>query len=256
MIDYKNSIVLVGGVGAGKSLVGRAISRKTGMEQLTLDEFRHLPLMPEIDRVLNDPNLPPRRRDEYTRFKYLRARYPNIRNYEQFGFSVSSSQYLEHHFGKIAWHYYNKAFENMLLQDVCANVSGAVIIDTGGGMPICLDEEYAKLRDKFESLNKGLFYREFAHLDMVSKEVTHAPYKEFSNVLYLKTPENRVDKSARANDDILTRYFESSGDYNRVSTMTIDTTGLYTDGKPNMNHLDNITNQIIDSVTTHTLIGE
>ena len=71
MIDYQNSIVLVGTVGAGKSLVGRALSRRLHIDIITADEFRHLPTMLEIDKVLAEPDLSARRKDEFERYRYF-----------------------------------------------------------------------------------------------------------------------------------------------------------------------------------------
>ena len=186
MIDYKNSIVFIGGVGAGKSLVSRALADKLGLQVITADEFRHLPKMNEILKTLADPHLPPRIKDEYTRYHHLRSKYPSIKNYSDFGFNPEASRYLERTFGKEAWHYYQKQFENLLIQDICANVQGAVILDTGGGMPVSLDPEYDGLREKFELINSALFHREFKHLDMISKDVTSKIYSKFEHIVYLK----------------------------------------------------------------------
>lgn len=258
MIDYKKSIVLVGGVGAGKSLVGRAISRKTGLEIITADEFRHLPTMKEINSVLQEDNLSPRKRDEYIRFKYLREKYPDIKNYSQFGFKFEVSQFLEKNFGKVAWHYYQKQFENLLVQDICDKVSGAIVLDTGGGMPISLDREYDNLRAKFESIDSTLFHREFTHLDMVSKDVTHNIYFKFENVVYLKFAEDIMYRSRRAQGDFIGSKFVESKDYEAVSTITVDTTGLYVSGNPNFAVLDNIVDNIIQNtgISADTMEGE
>ena len=249
MIDYANSIVIIGGVGVGKTLVSNRLASIVGMEKLTVDEFRHLPLMKDIKNTLSHPDLPPRMRDEYLRYKHLREKYPNIRNYSQFGFKPAVSQYLEHNFGKVAWHYYQKAFENMLVLELCEKLDGAVILDIGGGMPVSLDNEYSRLRSKFETLDRKLFYKEFNHLDMVGKGVTHAIYERFDNVVYLKSPEHKVDKSERAQDGVITKYFEISGDYETVADITIDTTGLYVGGKYVEEKLDNIVRDIEDKVS-------
>ena len=246
MIDYKNSIVLIGSVGAGKSLVSRALAAKLGLQVITTDEFRHLPKMDEILKTLSDPYLPPRIKDEYIRYQHLRSKYPSIRNYSDFGFNPESSKYLERNFGKIAWHYYQKQFENLLIQDICANIQGAVILDTGGGMPISLDQEYAELRNKFENINSSLFHREFKHIDMISKAITSDIYSKFEHIVYLKMPDSIIDRSDRAQDDYIGKKFIESGDYDKIATDVVDTTGLYVDGKPQHNVLDTITNNIID----------
>lgn len=250
MIDYDNSVVIIGGVGVGKSLVSNRLSAVTGLEVVNVDEYRHLPTIKEIKKVLGDPHLPPPRRDEFLHYKHLREKHPNIRNYRQFGFKPEISQYLEHNFGKVAWHYYQKAFENMLMQDICENVSGAVILDVGGGMPVCLDREYDRLRAKFESLDRKLFYREFNHLDWVNKEVTHGIYTGFKNVIHLETPEHKSDRSDRALDNVLNRYFLASMDYEKVARTTIDTTGLFVGGKYVDSKLDSIIDTIEESMSS------
>ena len=50
MIDFENSIVMIGGVGAGKSLTSRALHEKTGMPVITTDILKRCPkTIEEID---------------------------------------------------------------------------------------------------------------------------------------------------------------------------------------------------------------
>ena len=186
----------------------------------------------------------------------MRNKYPNIRNYSQFGFKPEVSQYLEKHFGKVAWHYYQKQFENLLIQDICDKISGAIILDTGGGMPVSLDEDYSKLREKFESLDKDLFYREFSRLDMIGKSVTHDIYHRFDNVVYLKLPDEVLERSDRAQDDGISSKFVESKDYEQVSNMVIDTTGLYVHGRPNENGLNSVVDTIVENINNNEFMGE
>ena len=109
-----------------------------------------------------------------------------------------------------------------------------------------LDQEYDELRNKFERIDSTLFHREFKHIDMISKSVTGDIYSKFEHIVYLKMPDSIIDRSDRAQDDYIGKKFIESGDYDRLATDVVDTTGLYVDGKTQYNVLDTITNNIID----------
>ena len=241
MIDYKNSIVIIGAVGAGKGLVSKALARKLNMEVINCDEFRHLPSIKEIKRVLSSHDIPPRIHDEFLRYKHLREKYPNIKNYKDFGFKRDVSEYLKHNFGDTAWHFYQKAFENFLMQEICENVSGAVILDTGGGMPISFDEGYKTLQNKFISLDKKLFFKEFNHLDHIGKHITDAIFGNFENIIYLQMPEHKSQRSTKANENSFNKIALHSGDYDRLCTHKIHTDNLFSGN----NHSDVRLNQIV-----------
>lgn len=244
MIDYNSSVVLVGGLGAGKSLIARTLSKKHNVDYITVDEFRHLPSLKEIKQVLGNPNTPPRKHDEFLHYKHLREKYPTIKNYDDFGFKMNVAEYLRHNFGIVAWHYYVKAFENMLIEDICQKVNGTIILDTGAGFAVSLDDHYERLKQKFESLDKKLFYKEFNHLEYVGKDVTYNLFKPFKHVYYITIPEDKMLRSEKAQEDSFNKYTLHSGDYERVSTSTIDATGLFSTNPYNDSALHGVVESI------------
>ena len=244
MIDFNNSVVLVGGLGAGKSLIARTLSKKHKVEYITVDEFRHLPSLKVIKQVLGDHTTPPRKHDQFLHYKHLREKYPTIKSYDDFGFKMNVAEYLRHNFGIVAWHFYVKPFENMLIKDICEKVNGSIILDTGAGFAVSLDDNYSRLKTKFESLDKKLFNKEFNHLEYVNKDVTYNLFKPFKHVYYITMPEDKALRSEKAQGDELNKYALSSGDYEKVSTHTVDTTGLFST-KP---YNDGALHQIIENI--------
>ena len=250
MIDYNNSVVLIGAVGAGKSLIARTLSKKYGIEYITLDEFRHLPSITHINNVLNNVNTTPKKYDEFVRLKELREKYPNIRSYDDFGFNMYAAEYLRKNFGIVAWHYYVKPFENMLIKEVCEKVNGAIILDTGGGFAVSMDSRYLELKSKFESIDKELFYKEFKHLEYVGKDVTYNLFKPFKHIYHITVSQNGISDKAKEND--LNNYLLQSGDYEKICTDTIDTSGLFSNKPFSEDRLLNITNKIEQTYRSKT----
>ena len=158
---YENSIVLIGPVGAGKSLISTKLGEKTGMPVITTDLLRHCPKsMEEIDtkkrqivnRLAELDNCDSLDVDKVEigwlknqlwvckRQKEMRTLLPNVPNYEEMGFDGRVSNYARD-LGLVEWHFYQKQFENQLLKSIVANMQTPAIIDMGGGMAISLDEE-------------------------------------------------------------------------------------------------------------------
>lgn len=132
----------------------------------------------------------------------------------------------------------------MLLESICENVNGPVILDLGGGMPISLDGEYAKLQQRFLEINPTLFKMTFSHLDKIGEAQVKNVLGKFKNVCYLVLPTNLSNHGTRASNDVLNPMFVSSGQYETVSTTVkhINVEGMFTDEKKLKNILNQVTN--------------
>ena len=144
MIDYKNSIVLIGPQGVGKTLVAKKLSQQTGLPIISTDVFRFLPSLEEIRDYINDNSKDVRdlaKKSHFNGSAYdmirLRTTFPNIPNYYQLGFdeSVNNSFDIPYERG-----IYQTQFENALFDEICKNVNDPVILDTGCGSVLETDK--------------------------------------------------------------------------------------------------------------------
>ncbi len=275
----KNSIVLIGPAGVGKSTVARELGRIKNMPVVTLDLLRHCPASlteiesrkahlemrhDEIKQEINSSGSD-RLRSELIRDMMdldneiwvcgeqlkLRKMFPNVSNYEAMGFNGEVSHFIEDNFGKIAWHFYQKQFENMLLEQVMLAATEPCIFDLGGGMAVSLDEDYKALATKFKALDAERGSKNFEenfNLDKIGFEHIKNLLSQFSHVVSLELPEDYIYRDNRSAKDPLNSAFIASGQFDELATdesHKIDVGNLVlTRGEINKDRLAEIVNEI------------
>ncbi len=266
-----NSIVLIGPVGVGKSVIAENLHRKTNLPLITTDLMRHCPksldkikarkqfskqnfdkLKAELDMCVN-----PDRREEIKhnlrklendmwvcdRQFEMRKMLPKLPNYEDMGFNGKVSNFLSGKFGMVAWHFYQKRFETKLFSALIDQLDTPAIIDVGGGMPITLDKEYNEWAKKFKSMDENLYNQHF--------DITQIGFDKIKNtltgfnVINLELPQNYKQNFFKAKNNPINDNFIKSGQYKQLATTTITTNALITGNKVNEDVLNNITFQIV-----------
>jgi len=278
MIDYNNSFVMVGPAGVGKSVVSRELSKKTGLPVINFDILRGCPrtteeidsrittiknqikmIDMEIDKDSNDAvrfSLIKKRESLQNEIwvneerRKLRELMPNLPNYDDFGYSGDVSEFLRSKFGDVAWHYYQKQYEQLLLEGVCEHFNGPAILDLGGGLPISLDSEYDKLRETFLELSPELYYKHFNHLDKIGFDKVKSVIDRFDNVTYLKLPQDYSRHGTRASKDKLNQLFIASGNFETLATNIVPVDNLFVQDennnpKLNIEGLESIVDNVI-----------
>ncbi len=260
----KNSIVLIGPVGSGKSLISEALSQRIGLPVIPLDLMRHCPKSTqEIEHRMHDckkeiQDLGKNRRffdpmeyeDKmwgYERVLHkLRNQYemrkllPNLPNYFEMGYRGDVEDKLRK-YGIIAWHFYQKQFENQLLQALADQLNFPCIIDMGGGMVISLDDKYKTVVEEIKKHDPDLIkYFDFSKIgfDQI-KDVMG----QFSNVICLELPSNYKATMAKAGRDKLNESFIASGQFKELGT-PVSVDGLINGEKCNLERRDEIVDEI------------
>ena len=258
---FEKSIVLIGPVGVGKSLISRELHDKTGMPIITLDMMRFCPMdikeiqdtidheyeiikklenelrgpLSERDRIENKNQIDRLRGNIKSRNYEIEMRklLPNLPNYKQMGFKYQVSEAITQKYGEIGWHFYHKQFENQLLTALAEQLTQPCIIDTGGGVPIFLGEEYKTSDKKPEFLEKEP-YKSYFDLSQIDKEHITKFFDKFPNVVNLKLPPNYQQTMRKASEDKLNPLFVRSGQYDALAK-----------GKINIS-IDNLYSQELD----------
>ena len=227
---YKKSIVLSGVPGSGKTTVANELAKLTGMPIVSTDDLRSLPHANELNE-----NSPPHE-------IRLRKLLPNLPNYIDLGFRPEVQRNMESH-GHIGWFFYHKQFETMLLEQLLEQLPCAAIIDLGGGVPISLDRDFAKLGAELENRNPTAFARDF-NMKKIGFKKLQRIFKPFRNIVFLQLPENEpVFKEAREDEN--NRKMLSTGQYQKTATKTIVVENIKDNGKTNQKKLDNMVKKII-----------
>lgn len=269
---YNRSIIFTGPMGAGKTLISRELENVLNLPVVSTDLLRHCPhdikqieeRKKEIDVERNYLKLKisscadeKEKRELKQKLYDLNAEFEcrnrqiemrnflgDIKNYDDMGFDERATVYLRENFGEVAWHFYQKKFENALLEEIVNALPSPCILDLGGGMTISLDDDYKKLYSLFSSIDKNLTEKHLCkdlHFNKIKTIL-----KPFKNITYLKLPDNYKSQKTRASETHLNDIFISTGQYDKVATKTISVEGLIENGKINQTKLDSIISKTIE----------
>ena len=267
---FQQSIVFVGPAGVGKSLCSWKMGERLNLPVITMDYMRDCPTKIEeieskkekvekrisyieeiIDFVSEGKSRDlgrelSRLKNEcwvYQRQIEMRKILPNLPNYKQMGFKKDVSKFLNDNFGAVAWHYYQKQFENRLLKTAIEQIDRPVIFDLGGGMAISLDKDYKILDKELRGSNEKLYLQNF-NSDEIGFEHIKNLLEPFKNVVFLNPPKDYKTTMNRAGRDKLNETFLKTRQYDEVATLKEDTTGLIKGSSYNEKRL----NEILDDV--------
>ena len=264
------SIVLIGPVGAGKSLISSELSKVTGMPVVMFDLLRHCPKtveeiehrqvrikekIQELSNAFNSTTDAEARNamgQELRHFrnedwvcdmqKDMRRLLPNVPNYEDMGFNGEVSNFARS-LGDLAWNFYQKQFENQLLEAVMNQLQTPAILDTGGGVAVSLDDDFAvlaeQLYDKYPDVFSKYMNMNNIGFDIIQREMSKCP-----TVVNLVLPNNyaSMDK-ANGNQNINDRFI-ASGQYEQLATLNVPVEGLVEGNSVNRDRLGQIVNTI------------
>lgn len=252
---YQEVIFLIGPVGAGKSLISSELGKRNNLPVITMDMMRHCPksledILNELDKISNEikkcetqlksnPDKETKRKlnslynDKWIceRRYEMRKLLPNLPNYEELGFNGEVSNFIRDKFGIVGWHFYQKQFENQMLQALTQQLDFACIVDMGGGMSISLDEEYSKLDKQFRQLDEDLYLKHF-DLTKVGFAFIQESLSPFKNIVELQLPKD-YSMFERASKDELNATFISSGQNHQLATMTVNVGDIIKDNHIN-----------------------
>lgn len=259
MINKRKSIAIIGPAGVGKSLLSQRLADKTGLRVIHIDKLRHLKHLEELflerKRVeINIDNLQNHRLDIIKKQKSLlisavtkmflredllslnseidreqkhlediksdielRKFLPNLKNYNDMGFNSRTSKEYEKCFGFLGWHYYQKPFEVQLITELYSQLQGPYILDFGAGQAISLQQ----IREDIE--RQGMAFRH----NMTDLKSTKRLFDDFSQIVYLKLPDNYQNSRLRASKNGLNPYFIESGQYDDLATISFDTQNMF-----------------------------
>lgn len=275
----EESIVLIGPIGVGKSLISSELSKRNNLPVITTDIMRHCPktieeikrqkvkigqdietLKGELDKIEDlkqreniEAKLRKLRNDDWVcdRQIQMRTLLPNLPNYDDLGCDIETSKFLRKNFGLLACHYYEKQFENQLLQALSQQIDFACIIDMGGCMSISLDDEYAKLDKKFREIDEQLYLKHF-DLTKYGFSLVEEAIMPFKNIVELQLPENYKKTMQRAGDSELNDLIIQSGQNNQLATRSIQVVGHIEGSKVNWEQVKTICEQIEQSKDQET----
>lgn len=266
-----NSIIIVGPVGAGKSLISQELSRKTGLPIITTDSLRFCPnTIEEIEAMKRgfygemcslkkrlEICVDKKEREELEkRLSILRNRdaicdiqikmrrlLPNVPNYDNMGYNSDVSNFVRR-YGDVAWHFYEKQFENTLLCAILEQLDTPAIVDMGGVMAISLDDEYAVFAEQARAQNPEWFNK-YMDMDKVGFDIIKSQLSKCPCVVELVLPQDYKATMEKAGGNAtLNDKFINSGQFSQVSNYHISVEGLLNGRMYNPNKLAQIVKEI------------
>ncbi|MCQ2556057.1 MAG: hypothetical protein MJ149_01865 [Clostridia bacterium] len=271
---FKDSYVLIGPIGAGKSFVADKLSQITGMPVVSLDILKTCPkTITEITQnkqvYISKRSALRAERTHCTNFVKMmslnneiaecdkkikrcnkqvemREFLPNVRNYYEMFYSEAVASFIKDTYGEVAWSFYQKQFEIKLLSDVVKNLPYACILNIGGTIPICLEEEYKTFAKMFKEVD-GKLYNMYFGENQLGFEHIKKILEKFDNVIEFKLPKNYKETMERAGKSKFNTHALRSKQYSQLATFSIDVNGLiYGD-----NYNEIVAEQIANSIVTH-----
>ena len=247
---YRDSIVLIGPVGAGKSLLADEISARAGLPVVSSDKLRHLMGLSQI-KALDFSNLDEKQQKEFCNIAKLWETLLSVgfnekelsNFYSKHGFDKNISQEIERKYGPIGWHCYQKQFEIELLKYISSNLNQPVILDLGAGMAISLDKDYERIKKRMRVEDRALYDHCF-QCSFSFKDIRKALNK-FDNVIYLQLPKDYKTKMEKASKDRLNEVFLSTKQYDQLSTKTANVDGLIDGNKKNKERAEIVVDKIL-----------
>ena len=132
----------------------------------------------------------------------MRKLFPRLPNYEMLGFNGKISNYVRANFGVSGWFFYQKQFENQLLQAVVTQLDRPCVIDMGGGMASAPQGIIAGFDKLFRLVNEEV-YTKNVDISKFSFSIIEEALSPFKNVIGLKLPKDykKTMKKASENQD-------------------------------------------------------
>lgn len=249
----QKSIILSGPAGAGKSLLAEELSKRMGYPVVCTDLLRNFPTDEEL-QAKKYANLTGKAALETKR----QAQLWQVLNDQQMkglqhfylrrGYSPTIAKQMDQMYGALGWHYYQKFYETELLKNVIAQLKKPVILDLGAGMTICLEKEYAKIKDDLLKQDPNFFKLAFPNDDKINLWNIQKLLRDFRNVVYLKLPDDYKDKMVMAAGDILNKHFLASGQYEFTKHFTINVDGLVQGMNRNRAKAKQLANEIVTKI--------
>lgn len=264
------SFIIIGPVGTGKSLTSWALGKQTGLPVITTDLLRHCPkTIKQIEFVQNkvresivktkdelnvvkddgkrkelEQKLKKLKNDDWVcdRQKEMRAILPNVPNYDEMGFNGDVSNFANK-FGDVAWHFYQKQFENRMLSCIVDQLSTPAIVDMGGGMAVSLDEEYAKIAGEISKQYPDQ-YKKHMNLNYVGFNIIQKELAKCPNVVNLVLPKDYKNMEKANGNQNLNDKFVESGQFEKVANVNIPVDGLINGNTYNPEVLNQIVKKI------------
>ncbi len=193
---------------------------------------------------------------KWSRRQEIRTLMPDLPCYEDLGWSQTLSEWLEKNAAnhginpKIAWHFYEKYYENKLMEETIRQLPCPCVVDTGGGVPVVLEKDYEIIYKKALELGrtkteiKSAFPRTPAELAEDSREIFEGLPE--TSVVYLQLPKNYKEHFTRAAEDVLNSSFIGTGQYEEKAGITIDASPLFTNKQFNPEAKGEIASTIIE----------
>ncbi|MCQ2564561.1 MAG: isopentenyl transferase family protein [Clostridia bacterium] len=267
------NLTIIGPIGSGKSFVADKLSEITGMAVVSLDVLKTCPKTVEDiaqnkrQYILSRGELRKKRAHcknflevmslnkeiaeldkkikKCNKQVEMREFLPDVHNYYEMGYKDEVSSFIKDTYGEVACSFYHKQFEIRLLREVVKNLPYACILNIGGTIPICLEEQYSEYANMFKDIDNRLFYRYFDE-SQLSFDNIKSILGKFENVVEFKLPKDYKDKMKRAKASVFNTYALNSNQYAQLAKYSIEVDGLIMDD----NYNENVAEQIAKSIET------
>lgn len=236
MVNYNDSYCIIGAKSSGKSALANNLAKKLSSNgrsylKISLDDFKHLPSLEELNNMKKNKDFSKYKEDKLNELISLRTKFPNVKNFEQLGYSAELENNLKQQIGPSAVDLYNKQFENMLFKELCDALNSQpdntpVILDASSTLPVDFLNKIPNMKEQIKSTFPDTYQDYIKDETMLDNKVTEEAIRKFSNVWYAKMPadESKRNNDAKKPENIeINKKLTSGTEYESLATRTIDT---------------------------------
>lgn len=200
MIDFENSIVLIGQDEISRNMIARKLADEKNYIFIPCYELEFLPQFFEIKARLTNPKISQEEREYLLNVKKMREKFPEIKNLVYYGYNEVVAKYLRHKFSPEIALCYQKQYESLVLQDILNKSTGKCVISLSSEMATALTNELSQDLQEFKEKQGELYNMAFNEVSQIDNDTLKNKISKFKNIVYLSLPKNVKNYNERINN--------------------------------------------------------
>jgi len=202
-MNFDKSYCVIGGEHSGKSEIAETLG---GMKKITVIDFeklKHLPKLEVLETMKKNNDTSKYSEKELDELIQLRKLLPNLKNYEDLGYSEENLKTLTDKYGVAAKDVYDKQFENLLMKELCKCPDlndKEFVLNASTTLPVSFKEDVDRIKTQIKNdfPNEADYKKFIVSEEALDNKIATEYIKKFKNVIHAKLPEKEDEHPTKA----------------------------------------------------------